>query len=65
MVQTLRRGARAHGVDQVPDNAGRDRVKAMALELLAADDLSDDEQEDVEAAWVQYRDSFPDWAVEV
>ena len=46
-------------MDQVPDNAGRDRVKAMALELLAADDLSDDEQEDIEAAWVQYRDSFP------
>ena len=50
----------------VPDNAGRERVKAMAVEVLAADDLSDDEQEELEAAWVQYResDSFPDWALD-
>ena len=49
-VQALRKGARAHGIPLVPDNAARDRVKVMALALLEAD-LPDDEHEDVQEAW--------------
>ncbi len=41
-VQELRRGAKAHGIPQVPDNAARGRVKVVALALLEAD-LSDDD----------------------
>ena len=39
-VQTLRKGARERGIQQVPDNAARDRVRVMALAVLEAD-LSD------------------------
>ena len=35
-VQTLRRCALAHGVERVPDNANRDRVRTMALSLMEA-----------------------------
>ena len=35
-IQALRRGARAHGVQQMPDNAVRERVKAMAQALMEA-----------------------------
>ena len=38
-VQTLRKGAKAHQVPLVPDNAGRERVKQMAQALLAAHGL--------------------------
>jgi hypothetical protein len=68
LVQTLRRCALAHGVERVPDNANRDRVRTMALSLMeavAADDsLPDEEVEEVEKAWASYQDSWPDWVVE-
>jgi hypothetical protein len=59
-VQTLRRCALAHGVERVPDNANRDRVRTMALSLLEAvtDDgsLPDEDREEIENAWASYQD---------
>ena len=61
LVQTLRRGARTHNVELVPDNAARDKVKAMAEALLACDELVEVEREQMEQAWATYRDSWPNW----
>ena len=55
LVQTLRRGARAHDVECVPDNAAREKVKKMAEELLACEELVDPERGLMEGAWASYR----------
>ena len=62
-VQVLRRGARNHQVERVADNAGRDRVKGMAVALLDHAELVGEEREEMEEAWKNYQDSWPDWAL--
>ena len=60
-MQTLRKGALDHAVERVPDNASRDKVKAMAARLLECTGLKGGARKEMEDAWANYRDSWPDW----
>ena len=59
-VQTLRRGALDNDIDRVPDNAGRAKVKEMALRVLECTGLQGAERKAMEEAWANYRDSWLD-----
>ena len=47
-----------HGVQQVPDNAARGGVMVMALAVLVPD-LSDDEREALQEAWLMLTNRRP------
>ena len=47
-----------HSVQQLPDNAARDGVMVMALAVLVPD-LSDDEREALQEAWLAYKQTTP------
>ena len=59
-VQELRRIAGAHNVARVPDNASKEKVKAM-VEELQSKSLTPEDSDKVQSEWAAYRATHPGW----
>jgi len=60
-LQVQRHLAQKHGVARVADDAGRDKMKTMALAVLEAVEKAGVDQEEANKAWAGYKGTCPDW----